>query len=304
MKTESQYKRCWVIGAGVMGTALAAFLHGQGLMQTHLVGSSPHLRAIKKQGLRFEAQGQEPQNLDILADLPEDVPRLGVEDLVILAGKATGLETVAKWLAPKLPPLHPVIAMQNGMGFEDGLAEALNCSLERGLFFMGAISERPGQVKAFPKTIALENRPACQALAFALQGCAVNCELARDFKKRAWSKLAVNCVANPLAGILDSRNFQLMHESLDKLKQAILDEVIQVARAEGVEIGLTAQGWNDYVTPENSPSLRIDLKRGVLTEIDFLNGAVVRFGCGHGIDTTVNRMLVEMVHFLENKPAE
>ncbi len=304
MSDNLQYERCWVIGAGVLGSSLAAVLHRQGRVETHLVGSSPHLLAIKQDGLLFEYDGNKPFRVPLLADLPGEVPPLGPHDLVVLLGKTPGLSKTSAWLADKLPAGHAVIALQNGMGFEEKLARDLGCRVERGFSLTGATNLGLGHVRMFPRTLVMQDAEACRALALLLEGSPLSCELAEDYKSRAWFKLAVNCVANSLAGILDSRNSQLMHPMLDGLKDAILAEVREVAQAEGVELSLTAKRWNEMVLPGNVPSLRIDLQRGFLTEIDTLNGAVVQYGKKHGIATPVNQSLVDMVHYLEQKPEE
>jgi len=51
------FERCWVMGAGAVGSVIAAAVHLQGKLQTHLVGRSPHARAIKESGLVFEIEG-------------------------------------------------------------------------------------------------------------------------------------------------------------------------------------------------------------------------------------------------------
>ena len=111
------FERCWVIGAGVMGTSLAAVLHLQAKSQVHLVGSSPHLMAIKQNGLIFEVPGKETQTLPLMADLPREVPDLSETDLVVLCGKATGLGRVAEWLAhqTKARPAGPGHAERHGL---------------------------------------------------------------------------------------------------------------------------------------------------------------------------------------------
>ena len=298
MSNKLDIKRCWVIGAGVMGSSLAAVLHGQGGTETRLVGRSPNLIAIRENGLSLQIREEETRLVRLAADLPEEVPALGENDLVVLAGKATGLENTAQWLAPKLSAGTPVVALQNGMGIAEMLLNLLGCRVERGFFQMGATSLGPGKVRMFPRLVVMQDLPACRALASLLKGSVIACELASDYRKRAWFKLAVNCVANPLAGILDCGNDKLMQDNLNDVKQAILDEVLTVARAEGVELEFSAKDWNEYVLPGNIPSLRVDLKRGLATEIDTLNGAVVKFGQKHGLDTPVNKVLVGMVHFL------
>ena len=173
--------------------------------------------------------------------------------------------------------------------------------MERGLFFMGARSPEPGRVRMFPRVIALAPSGPGRALAGWLEGSGIKCDLPDDFQARAWFKLAVNCVANPLAGILDSGNRHLIKPSLDPVKDAILNEVRAVARAEGVVLDLDAVKWNGMVEPNNTPSLHIDLQRGVPTEIDYLNGAVVRFAQKHGLTTPVNRFWWTWCIFLETK---
>jgi 2-dehydropantoate 2-reductase len=57
---------------------------------------------------------------------------------------------------------------------------------------------------------------------------------------------------------------------------------------------------NRYLGRDNVPSLKADLDRGMPTEIEVLNGAVIRLGKRHGISTPINRLLVSMVKFLES----
>ncbi len=300
MTSGERFRRCWVVGAGVMGSALAAELHRQGGAEVHLVGQSLHLRRVRQEGLWVEFPGREPQLLRLRAELPGEVPRLSGEDLVILAVKATALAETAFWLRERLSPRSGVLALQNGMGIRELLAESLGRPAARGLFFMGALGVWPGRVRVFPgRGIRLAPSPEGQALCAWLQGSGLQCRPEEDFAAVSWRKLAINCVANPLAGLLDCGNRHLVRPVLDPVKDAILDEVRRVARAHGVELDLDAAAFNSLVTPDNTPSLRIDLLRGKPTEIDFLNGAVVRLGAEVGVATPVNQTLVSLVRFLE-----
>jgi 2-dehydropantoate 2-reductase len=135
-----------------------------------------------------------------------------------------------------------------------------------------------------------------------LEGSAIECRLAENFKEKEWFKLAINCIANPFAGILNAGNRQIAKDTLNPAKELVLSEVRQVAQAEGVTIDVTVKDMNRYLDHDNVPSLNTDLKRGMKTEIDVINGAVIRLGKRHAIPTPANRFLVSMVKFLEQNP--
>ncbi len=122
-----------------------------------------------------------------------------------------------------------------------------------------------------------------------------------DFREVEWFKLAINCVANPLAGILDADNESIRQPVLDPAKAAILDEVVKVARAAGVKLEINVDFYNQKIKGGNIPSLRADLIRSRPTEIDFINGAVVEKGRELGVPTPVNELLVSLVKHLEKR---
>jgi 2-dehydropantoate 2-reductase len=140
-----------------------------------------------------------------------------------------------------------------------------------------------------------------EAFTALMEGSRIPCELSADFKKTEWVKLAINCVANPLAGILSTNNRQITHQILDPVKEAILTEVRGVALAEGVAIEITVQDINRYLDQDKTPSLRTDLERNLPTEVDVLNGTIVRLGKKHGVPTPANSLLLSLVRFLESR---
>lgn len=294
------FERCWIIGAGAVGSVLAAVLCLAGKRETYLVGQSPHARAVREKGLIFQVNAGESHHVKIITVSPLEVPLLKAHDLVLLTQKLPGLEATAAWLRTQCLRETGIIALQNGIGFEELLIKNLGRPVDRGLVFFGANTSIPGRVHYFPGRIRLRPSEVTEAFASIMEGSLLPCELSADFNKSKWQKLAVNCVANPLAGILGANNRQIIGPVLDMAKEAILDEVREVALAEGVSIRTTAKDINRYLDSDNTPSLRPDLERKFLTEIDFLNGAVVRLGEKNGISTPVNALLVSLVKFLES----
>jgi 2-dehydropantoate 2-reductase len=292
-------ERCWIIGASAVGSVLAAVLHQNEAIETYLVGRSVHVKEVEKKGLLFETVDQEPSKVPVRAVSPDRVPPLRREDLVLMTGKAPALEETCLWLRPNCGPHVRIIVLQNGMGADAVVARALGRPVDRGLIFFGAHSPLPGRVRYFPGSVRLQPSAAAESLCELLKGSAVKCEAVDNFKEIEWFKLVINCIANPLAGVLNASSRQIAKDVLAPAKETILAEVRQVAGAEGVSIDITLNDINRYIDHDNFPSMTTDLKRGIPTEIDFINGAVVRFGKRHGIPTPVNEVLLSLIKYLE-----
>jgi 2-dehydropantoate 2-reductase len=294
------HTRCWIVGAGAVGSVLAAILQKNQTVETYLVGSSVHAEEIQKKGLFFQIADHKPSTVPIRVFTPDQVPVLGERDMVLMTGKVPFLDRTLRWLRPKCSPEVGIIALQNGIGPEEIISQGLSRPVDRGLLFFGANSRSPGTVRYFPGAIHLRPSAVTENLCHLLEGSAVKCELAENFKEMVWFKLAINCIANPFAGILKAGNRQVAQDVLNPAKELILSEVRRVAKAEGVRMAVTVKEMNRYLQHDNVPSLKTDLDRGVPTEIEVLNGAVVRLAERHGISTPANRLIVSMVKYLES----
>lgn len=295
----SQIQKVWVVGAGALGSVLAALLHKTGKAQAYLVGASPHWQKVAREGLRFETHGQGEELLPIQTRAWDQVPQLGPTDLVLLTGKATDLPKVAERLRPKLGDATVVFALQNGLGVRELAGRLLRRPVEAGVAFFGARSVEPGRVTFYgPGRLVLSPGEAGGALGDLLPGEGLKCEQASDYRQAEWSKLAVNCLANPLAGILNLPNRELSRELLDPAKEALLTEVKAVAKAEGLEVELSVAKFNQLVKGPNVPSLRTDIDRGRPSEIDFLNGAIVELAAKHGIPVPANQLVTSLIKLL------
>jgi len=311
-------ERIWVVGAGAIGSVLAALLtrasarrgdpRGAGAPPPRiiLVGESAHWAAVRKTGLVFECGLPAGTRVRLETATPESIPDLTDTDLVLLAGKLTRLAETLHRLSTRLAPPARLLAVQNGLGIDALVERALGRTPERGLVYFGAHVAAPGRVRYFPGRMRLRSGPAAAALARLLES-ELPGEVAADFRTAEWEKLAVNCIANPLAAILGVRNAVLGDASLNGLKEALLAEVRAVARAEGIELSVTVDDFNAYITGPtggNTPSMAVDLARGEPTEIEFINGAVVSLGRRQAIAVPVNAGIADLVRFLAGKGKE
>lgn len=292
------YQRVWVVGAGAIGSTLAGFLHLAGRAKVILVGSSVHWQAIRKSGLQFDLPEGESHRLPLATASPDEVPKLGEEDLVLSIGKLPDFKATAAWLKPKLAQNTGFLSLHNGMDLDEYFSPLIGRPVDRGLVFFGAFSSNPGQVSYYLGGIRFRRSAVTESFVPLLAEMPVQCELSDDFRKVEWAKLALNCLANPLAGLLGVGNDKIVQPGLDITKEAILEEVRAVAAAEGATVDLTAIDFNERVRTDNVPSLRADILRGRPTEIDFLNGAVVSLGRKYGVPTPVNAVVVNLIKFV------
>ena len=265
-----------------------------------MVGTSPHWQKVRDEGLLFQQPGLADQHLRIKTCAWSDIPDLGHGDVVLLTGKATGLAQVAERLRPRLGDGVEIFTLQNGLGVREMAGHLLGRTVEAGVALFGARSIAPGQVTFFgPGRLVLSAGQAGQALGDLLAGDDLQCELTHDYHSAEWFKLAINCLANPLAGILNVPNNQLIRQVLDPAKEALLGEIKVVAKAEGVEVDLSVERFNELLRGDNVPSMRTDIDRSRPSEIEFINGAIVRLAQKHGIAAPANQLVTSLIKYLE-----
>jgi 2-dehydropantoate 2-reductase len=134
-----------------------------------------------------------------------------------------------------------------------------------------------------------------------LTGAGLGGRVSDNIAVDVWRKLIFNCVINPITSIIGSDVGSIADTRLDPLKQLVIDECVQVARAEGVVLdgNLLTQIGDIFGASRNIASMRQDLLKGKPTEIDYMNGAVVALGDRLGIDCPVNRALTAIIKTME-----
>ncbi len=125
-----------------------------------------------------------------------------------------------------------------------------------------------------------------------------------DISSRLWRKLAVNCVINPLTAIRTCRNGDLVNRPAGRrLLEQVCQEVELVLESEGISLGQTVYELVTDVaraTATNRSSMLEDLSAGRKTEIDWINGYLVKRADAHNVKTPLNRFLIELVQTLES----
>jgi 2-dehydropantoate 2-reductase len=309
-------RRYIVYGAGAVGSVVGGLLHRAGYAAC-LVGRPAHVEAIRARGLRLETP-TETLTLDIpaVSHLAEAAP--GEGDAILLGVKATQTAAAMADIARQVPPTTPVLCLQNGIANEAIVAEYVT-QVYPVLVLFNAVLPEPGRVVltimdflavgCFPKgTDALTAQVAADFTAAGLPT-----REHPDAMAVKWGKLIGN-LNNALLAVTDCywQKAFATPEMLSMMR-AVMEEGLRVLAAAGispadvtgrfdiraqVEAFAARQAEFADVPPEQRgyPSMWQDLHfRRPETEVEYLNGEIVRLGERYGVPTPINRALLAAV---------
>jgi 2-dehydropantoate 2-reductase len=287
-----------VLGAGAIGSLYAAKLAAR--HPVTLVARRDHVDAIARDGLRVV--GREQLTRRVRAET--EVATIAPATLIVLTTKVNDCRRAIAPLAGKLRADTVILCVQNGLHGEDLVKAEVGdrCLVLRAITQFGAIFQEPGVVdfKAAGATL-IEQSPRSAEIAALFSACGLDGRVSDDIKVEIWRKLIFNCVINPITSIIGSDVGGIADPRLDPLKQLVVDECLQVARADGVDFDVDfVRTIADVFGPSrNIASMRQDLLKGKPTEIDHMNGALVQLGQRFGIACPVNAALVAIIKAME-----
>ena len=289
-----------VLGAGAIGSLYAARLAARN--DVTVVARPDHVAAIERDGLRVIGRETFTCRVRALAAPPPIAPRT----LVLLTTKVNGNQAAAASIADRLLDDTIILCVQNGLHGEDIVKAVVGsrCLVLRAITQCGAIFREPGVVdfKVGGETY-IEGSPRSAAIANLLTASGLDGRVCDAIAVEVWRKLIFNCVINPITSITGGEVGSIADERLDPIKRLVVDECLQVARAEGVsfDVDFIAALATVFGPSRNTASMRQDLLKGKPTEIDHMNGAVVALGERVGVDCPVNRALVAIIKALEKQ---
>jgi 2-dehydropantoate 2-reductase len=305
--------RIAVLGAGAMGSLFGGTLHEGGLDVTLVDVWTEHVEAINARGLVITGHGGE-RVIGIPATC--EAARVGAVDLILVQCKAMHTAEALGGARDLLGPETVLLSFQNGLGNEELIGEMVGAQrVLAGLTAQGATVLEPGVVRNFGALATyvgelgggLSKR--AEAIAASFTGAGLETHASADIRREMWRKLLGNVGLSSTSAIADlcSSDLMAIREMRDTVHAAV-EEAVAVARAEGLDLDVqTARevlaslarvsGGGTGLTKSSACT---DLRNGRRTEVDWINGAIVRLGERHGIATPVNRTLVALVKGLES----
>ncbi len=297
-----------IVGAGAMGCLFGAHLARSGNRVTLVDVDRATVRALKERGVRLHRDGG-VEEVPVGAASPDEP--VAVPALVLVFVKTPHTRSALPAVRSLLGPETRVLTLQNGLGAAEVLAEAVPPGrLLVGTTAQGATLLGPGEVRHGGRgdTVLGPYRgpdPFAAAVAGVLTGAGLPARAVDDPWPWVWRKLAVNCAINPVTALTGIRNgpvAEIPHAAA--LVFDVVEEVARTARACGVDLGDPRVLGEQVLgiaraTAPNRSSMGQDVDRRARTEIDYINGAVVREAGRRGVDVPVNRTLWRLIRTLE-----
>jgi 2-dehydropantoate 2-reductase len=300
--------RVCVVGCGAVGALFAANLAQLDDVEVWAFDVwEEHVQAINDKGLRLSGAAEVIGRPRATSDGGE-VPAC---DFGIVATKSMHTGAAVAAVAHAFAE-GSVCSVQNGVGNEEAIAEHVERVIRGTTFPAGKVVE-PGHVQWDVKgdtTIGpFEPRPApmqaVETLAEACTRAGMPTEAVADARGPQWRKLIFNAATNPLGALTGLTHGRVCEDpALRALVTALVDEGKAVAAAQGIELDEDPEELIDYaarpeVAYDHRASMLQDVEARRETEIDFLNGGVVRFGREHGVPTPLNEAVTALIKGLE-----
>jgi 2-dehydropantoate 2-reductase len=291
-----------VVGAGSVG----------GYFGAHLAKSNPNvsfllrprtLEAVKGRGLTIRsAKG----TFTVHPPAASDPRGLASPDLIILGVKAYDLDEVMAHLEPVLTDRTVILTLQNGIDTEDRILARLgrDCVVGGVAFIYSKIVE-PGVIDHYKRgAVAIgelmgHKSDRLQRITGIFQQAGVPCQISDDIRKAKWEKMCWNCVFNPITVLIDDKVAKALdHPEMMGVIRQIVGEVAAVSAALKVPLAADMADkvvrWTQEIRDIHT-SMYDDWKAKRPTEIEYLNGYIVRMGRKLGIPTPVNEALTAMI---------
>ena len=304
--------RVCIVGCGAVGSLFAAHLARKGEVEVWAYDVwKEHIDAIRRDGLRISGAADFTARLHATNDASE-LPRC---DYGIVATKAIHTKNAIAQAARAFDENSAVCSVQNGVGNEEILAEHVKLVI-RGTTFPAGHPIAGGHV-AFdikgdtwigPFEPSGTPKAKVEELAGLLTRSGMNTFAMKDARGAQWTKLIFNAATNPVGALtLLHHGAATRFQPTGQLIENLIAEGERVANAMGIKLhgdarALVQKGAN--APGKHRASMLQDVLAKRQTEVDFMNGAIVKCGQGHGVPTPLNQLMWELIKGLEHSWGE
>jgi 2-dehydropantoate 2-reductase len=298
-----------IIGSGAMGSLFGGSLSLAGQEVVLYDVYREHVEKITSSGLAIEdaATGAVTMAHPSASADPRAVEG---SDVLVIFVKSTTTEEAAAQFVPFAKKDTIVLTLQNGLGNEEIIRR--HFGRERtaaGVTSQGATFLGPGRIRHAGKgpthvSMADGRNEKLRPLADALVAAGFDTHVEKDVASLVWSKLVINVGINALTAITNQTNGRLVESEETKAIMAdLVAEAVAVAKAKGIRLTyddpLATVFDVSRKTGANRSSMLQDFDKNRLTEIDFMNGAIVREAAGAGVAAPVNATITHLIRAME-----
>jgi 2-dehydropantoate 2-reductase len=311
---EINIQKIVVMGAGAVGCYFGGMLSRAGHDVT-LIARPEHVRAIQAQGLYMDCLTFQAF-VDIGASTELEIIKHA--DLILFCVKSPDTLATIELIKPFLKPDTILLSLQNGVDNCERIRSVVDNPVFPAVVYVATMMAGPGRLKhngrgelvigpwesTRSEVDAAAQMDMLVKISELLSKAAIPCPVSKDVRRDLWFKFLVNCSYNAISAIGQIEYGKMVSvDSIKELIDALADEVLAIAHYE--QINMTKPEATDALDMiantmvSQRSSTAQDLARKKCTEIDFLNGLVVRKGKQYGIPTPANQSVYALVKMLE-----
>lgn len=296
-------ERVALVGAGAVGCYFGGMLARAGVPVT-LIGRPIHVEAIRREGLFLERTDFQEY---IRVDASTEIDAVRDAGIVFVCVKTTDTETAAAALVSHLKSGALVISFQNGVDNAERMQRAAGITVLPAVVYVACAMSGPGRLKHNGRGDIVIGGPSVESdrIIRLFESAQIPCRASANIAGELWTKLVMNCAYNAISALTHARyRFLTEDPAIRDVMTELIQEVAAIASAAGVvlpdvEYLLAAAFKLGETMATATSSTEQDIARGRLTEMDSLNGYIVRRGKELGISTPVNSTVYALVKFLE-----
>lgn len=296
---------------GILGSGALGCVYGALLSKAHevcmITTSDEKAEIFKNQGIELETEKtKEIYKVDAVKNGSKVQPF----DLIIVLVKGMQTEKAISDAKPMIDGKTIVLSLQNGMGNEETLLKYVDPkNLLLGVARFNSVAKGVGKIYQSGEGVTnigsnTADKETAEKAVEILKSGGLKAKYTSDIQRTIWSKLFANATMNPLTFIFGCRNgFLGENPNAWALMEALLKEAIAVARASGYDFDeekIIKNMKESCITyGSGMTSMGQDKIKKIKTEIDYINGAVVRAGRKAGVLTPYHETIVNIVHGME-----
>lgn len=279
-----------------------------------LIGRPAHAQAIKRDGLKLDL-AKSPRIETVQIEASSEFSSLQTADLVLFCVKSSDSASVALQIDPYLAPHALIMSLQNGVENAALIAQQIPHAVIPCVVYVASEITAPGCVKhhgrgdlvigTMQPSRLIDPQKTLQEIVELFGSAQVPVQISQNVMAELWSKLMINCAFNAISGLAQIQYGKLAAlASVRSTQTALVKEVIAVAHADGIHlseaIALQAVEQISVTMGSQKSSTAQDMVRSKPSEIDHLNGFIVRRGQALGVATPVNQALFALVKLVES----
>lgn len=306
----SKRLRVGIVGMGPVGSTLAVHLKKAGGFVVGCDIDPKKVSAMKEEGVNLINVIEASEMLEDVCQSIKEMEMYNL-DLVVLSVKTPVLKNIAEQLKEIATDKMYVMCAQNGIDNEAIVSSIFgeDHTLRMVINYAGNMSDDNTAFVSFfnpPNYIAAlmpKAEPIAMKVVEMLNSVDLKTEIPADIQDYVWEKAILNAALSAVCAVTRKTMKEVMDfDKTQELVEALVDESIRVAEAEGIDLGKKFRRFSiRYLKSagDHRPSMLVDLESGRRTEIDHLNGKIVDYGRKHYIPTPLNLSLSALIHMME-----